>query len=471
MHSLRTRLALGTAGAMVVVLVAGGGLLYLSQRRALISQLDRSLTAEAGLFASTTELDFGEIELDFEELDMGDFEEPSGPGYLQVWSEDGSVAYRSPSLAGTDLPHLAGPVSVPVVDWVPVPGGVRGRAAGMRFVLDDGFGRGPSLGIVVARATADLNAALDELRWLLLTIGILTVLLAMAALYAVVLAALRPLDAVAAEIGALAPRDLSSRVGAGDVPNELRPVVDRLNELLEQLEDAFRREKSFSADVAHELRTPLAGIRSTVEVTLAGQRQAREYRDALDDVLHIANDMQGMVEKLMAMARLEAGQMVVNPAEVSVNDVLETCWQPLAKTASTRDLRVKWELADHDRLTTDRPLLEIALRNVLENAVRYAGQGAIVEVRTQGEDSGVRIDVCNSAASLSPGEARHVFERFWRGDAARSDAGLHAGLGLPLVRTIAEALGGTADATSNDLFCVSLWVPERWPPLRGRSLR
>jgi two-component system sensor histidine kinase QseC len=329
----------------------------------------------------------------------------------------------------------------------------------MGFTVDDAFGAARSIDLVLARETAGLDAALDHLRRLLLVVGALTVSIAAAALCGIVALALRPLGALAAEIGALDPDDLSARVRARGVPHELRPVIERLNELLSRLEGAFHRERSFSANVAHELRTPLAGIRSTVEVALAGDQDKEDCAEALRDVLEIASEMQMMVEKLMAIARIEAGKVDVTLEDVSLNALVQACWQPLAERAASRGLRVAWGLADETQLTTDPQLVQTAVRNVLENAVAYTQEGGSIEVRTYGQEGGLELAVRNTGASLSGREAQLVFGRFWRGDSARSDAALHAGLGLPLAKRAIEAVGGTVTVECDDTFRIRLWLP------------
>jgi signal transduction histidine kinase len=261
---------------------------------------------------------------------------------------------------------------------------------------------------------------------------------------------LRPLQDVAAQIRRLDATDLSARVSVAAAPLEIRPVADRLNELLTRLEEAFQRERSSSADVAHELRTPLAGIRSAAEVALGRERSGSEYREALEDILHVTTGVQDMVEKLLAMARIEASEVEVSPEEVDFNDLVAACWEPFAAIAEARALQLNWLTGPEASSRADRPLLELAVRNVMQNAVRYADKGGTVTIEIATSEDRVSLRVANTGSLVAEADAELVFQRFWRGDAARTEAGVRSGLGLSLVKKIMEVLGGEARVASHE---------------------
>ena len=213
--------------------------------------------------------------------------------------------------------------------------------------------------------------------------------------------------------------------------------------------------------MAHELRTPLAGLRTTLEVALAGQRGLAAFEDALRDGLAISCQLHGMVENLLAMARCEAGQMETAPESVRLDELFRQCWRPLEDAAVGRGLRVRWESVEACVLATDREKLRLILQNVLGNAVAYADAGGHVRLACQAADGGASLTVSNSGSALSADDAAHVFERFWRRDAARSDTGVHCGLGLPLCERLAALLGGSIAVRSEagGDFTVTLLLP------------
>ncbi|MFO8013737.1 MAG: ATP-binding protein [Phycisphaerae bacterium] len=477
MRSLRTKLVASTAVGAAVVLVVAGLALYLLVRDGLVAQFDDAMLDKARLLASSVEVEHGKVDLEFDELDMGEFAAGERPSYLQVWLPNGSVRYRSPSLGDGDLDAPAGPADAPVLGPVVLPNGRPGRSVGLVFSPRvEGGGRrdasappdtdGPRLTLVLARDVAPLAAPLARLKFLLVAVGAAAVAVTAGVLWVAVGRGLRPVERLAEDIGAVDETDLGRRITAAGAPAELAPVVDCLNRLLARLEAAFERERGFSADVAHELRTPLAGLRATMDVALVRPRDPAEYEEALRACLRITVRMQAMVEHLLALARLDAGQMEVRPESVSPARVVREAWQPLAERADARRLRLEWCLAEDGEVVTDPALLGLVVRNVLENAVGHADEGGAVTVETAAEGDAVRFRVTNTGSRLARDEAEHVFERFWRGDAARSDAGVHCGLGLPLVRKAAGVLGGTVEVRSQPggEFRITVTLPREFPP-------
>ena len=265
--SLRARLIRSTTLATAVVLLAAGLLLYLLVRDGLVDQFDRALADKARLLASAMEWEGSELDLNFDEFDLHEFERPDRPAYLQIWLTDGAVAFRSPSLAGADLERLAGSLDAPPFRRVILPDGRPGRAVGFTMTpKTEGSSPPPGAAAVtmmLARETASVDAVLAQLAVLLVAVGLVAVALSAGVLWLAVRRGLRPVEGLANRIAGLRQQDLAARVQAPDAPTELLPVVDRLNDLLERIENAFQRERAFSADVAHELRTPLAGLRTT----------------------------------------------------------------------------------------------------------------------------------------------------------------------------------------------------------------
>jgi signal transduction histidine kinase len=483
MRSLRASLILGTTVGTAVVLIVAGVLLYKLVEAGLVAQFDRSLIDKARLLASMVEQKGRKVDLEFEELDKTEFQSPARGGYVQLWRADGGVLFRSPSLGREDLERAAGPLDRPLARKARLPNGRAARAVGITFQprlehedrdARDVEHRGrdersatraavapETLTLVLARDAGSIDAVLVPLKVLLVSVGLVTMAVLWGVLWMIVRRGLRPLDRAAEQIGRLGEQDLSERIEVGDVPRELRPVVDRFNGLIQRLEAAFRRERAFAGDVAHELRTPLAGLRTTLEVAVSRARLPAEYQEAIADCLAIVGQMQAMVENLLSLARLESGQVEVRPGAVRLSRLIRETWQPLARAAGARHLHVQWSLRLEEPVTTDPALLGAVIRNVLENAVIHADEGGTVEVATLGGDGRTEIRVSNSAGAMSPEQAGHVFERYWRADAARSSTGVHCGLGLALVKKVTEVLGGAVEARcdADGRFHMAISIP------------
>jgi two-component system heavy metal sensor histidine kinase CusS len=275
---------------------------------------------------------------------------------------------------------------------------------------------------------------------------------------------LRPLRAAASEIASIDDRTLSRRVSE-DAPHELEPVVRQINGMLDRIEGAFERERGFIANAAHELRTPLAGLRSRMEVSLRRPREPEAYRQALSEGLEAIESLQRLVESLMELARLESGRRRLRFEEVDVAAVVRAQWAEVEDTARGRGLRFDDRLGESTQVETDAVLVGRVAANLLANAAEYAPGGGVVEAGLDRSVAGVRLWVSNEADGLDEASSERLFVPFWRGDASRSATGRHAGLGLSIVRRCAEALGGSAGAEVMRNR-VRIWVEL---PLPGRS--
>ena len=465
MLSLRWRLLFGTAIGTAVILSVAGLALYLMMKASLFGEFDDSLRDKVRTLAGLIEQEGEHIELEFAEADMTEFERSARPEYFQLWLADGTVVERSPSLDGADLPRIETPWGETVVRAVVLPSGRPGRVATLHFEArpdDEAEVRLPAKRLVLglARDVLDVESALADLRFVLALVCVLATLASVFVLAWLVRVGLKPVNRLAEEIGCIDERHLSVRMNSANSPRELRPVVNRLNDLLNRLEEAFAREKTLTADVAHELRTPLAGLRSTLEVALLRERDSGAYREAMLDCLEVCQQTQTMVDHLLALARLDAGNDMIRCRRTDVEELLQNTWKPFQDAASKKGLEVQWEIESGLTVETDPDKLRSVLGNLFENAVHYANTGGEVLITSKRLNGRLRIGVVNTGGRLSAEEASHVFERFWRGDTAREKDGVHCGLGLSLCKTIMERLGGTisADLSEDGAFSITLTV-------------
>lgn len=480
MRSLSRTLVLGTMVGTAAVVLMAGMLLYLLVRASLVDQFDQAMIDKARLLASTVEQDQGKLDLEFQELDIREFQVQHRPAYLQLWLADGSPLFRSPSLGEGQLERTVAPIESPVCRKLTLPDGRAGRAVSITFrprgenpvQRRTGAGETPghsskpdrstgAVTLMLARETRWIDDTLIRLEALLLLVGLITIAVSAAVLWLVIRRSLRPLNRLAVEIGRLGEEDLSKRLDVQQRPQELEPVVNRLNDFLCRLQGALQRERSFSANVAHELRTPLAGLRLKLDVTMSKMRQPCEYQEAIAACRQITRQMQTMVENLLWLVRLEAGHVQSKFQPVWLNELVRQAWKPLEGSADSRGLRVQWAVGPEIRLITDPSQLGVVISNILENAVAHADEGGLLRIRTAAEDNTARISVSNTGSALSQDQVEQAFERFWRGDTARSDVGTHCGLGLSLVKKTLAILGGSVAvrSTQGGEFEITVSIP------------
>ncbi|MBA3683698.1 MAG: hypothetical protein H0W72_00400, partial [Planctomycetes bacterium] len=442
MRSLRARLLAGTVAATIVFLASTGLVLYGLVRSALYNEFDAVLGSKARILALMVVEGDGWHKIVAERSQFPEYEPQPDAEFYQIWRSNGSTMVRSPSLEDGNLPLLAGTVKEPLCRALPLPDARAGRIAGIRFVprREDGeqlpHDRKREMVLVVARSTELLDQRLTRFRWLLFGVCAGAIIVASAALVLVVGSLLRPVNHLAERIASLRPEDLSARFSAAWLPTELRPVARRLDDLLRRLDAAFAREKAFTADVAHELRTPIAGLLTTMEVMLSKPREPAVYQETLRDCLDIGRRMQALVDNLLSLAQLEGDRVEVKREPVQIDYLLRETWKLYQDRAATRGAKVEWLLGGAVFVETDCEKLRIVIANLFDNAVSYVDQGGTVSINASAQGDQCVVTVANTGCPLAQEQVERVFDRFWRGDTARTNVGLHAGLGLSLCRKL-----------------------------------
>ena len=236
---------------------------------------------------------------------------------------------------------------------------------------------------------------------------------------------------------------LNARFTNQDTPRELEPVIERLNELMSRLESGFERERRFGADLAHELRTPVAELKTMSEVAL----QFPDTADTVEDFTaarDIANRLQGTIETLLLLARTNSTQERGPTTDVELRPLIDRCVSAAAPLAAPREIQFELDVPHDARWSTHANLLEVVLSNLINNAANYAAAQSTVTIRLD-----EKLEVSNLAPDLSREDVTHLFDRLWRKDAARSSSS-NSGLGLTLAQTSAEAIGLTLDASLDE---------------------
>ena len=448
-RSLRLRLTVAIVGVLTVLFICLSLVLHAVFARALYRQFDGRLLGDAAAIAGMAEDESPQVE--FEPEALPDFEGGQRPAYFEAWLDDGKVLARSPSLGARDLARPGRP-GAPVFADLALPDGRAGRGVEFRQPLrieatSPADGRPPRVSdrfvtVVVARGTEELVETLAQVRGWLFGLTLLSLLAASGVALLVVSRGLRSTRALAAKISDLDASRLDSVLPSEGLPEEIAPVVAKINELLARLRESFLREKRFTADVSHELRTPLAGLRTTLEVAGSRERAAPEYRAAIAQAGAVVLEMQALCENLLALARLDARLVPLRPQQVPLRTLVQACWQPFQQPAHHKNLTFENEIDAESVVELDPDQLRIIVSNLLSNAASYTAAGGTIRVRGglgNGQPEPL-LAVLDTGPPIPDDLLPLVFDRFVRGDATRS-TGVHCGIGLALVRGVSDALG------------------------------
>jgi heavy metal sensor kinase len=252
--------------------------------------------------------------------------------------------------------------------------------------------------------------------------------------------ALSPVDAITQTARNISGTNLHNhrleRLTTGD---ELQRLSDTLNQMLDRLEDAFRRVTQFTADASHELRSPISVIRTEAEIVLRRPRSDERYREALRNILAEAERTSSLVDKLLSLARADSGGENLSLRQADLRAIIVEFGDRWRQVVAARGLEFRQVLADQElRVMADPMALQQLLAILLDNAVKYTPSPGVIKLSLQGNGAKAVISVQDSGIGIDPEDQTRIFERFYRVDKARSRQAGGVGLGLAIAQWIAE---------------------------------
>lgn len=331
---------------------------------------------------------------------------------------------------------------------------------GLSAPVSSNFPNGPRLTAAIALDITHHRQFIDDF---LVMLGLATVaaMLATAGLgWLATQAGLTPLAKMTQLATRLSARQLSERIPEAPLPTEIRTLATAFNAMLDRLEEAFARLTEFSSDIAHELRTPVSNLMTQTQVTLGRERTAEEYREVLQSCMEEFERLSRMIEEMLFLAKADNRLIVPSRENVDLARDVHDLMEFHGLVAEERGVRL--ELVGEATVPGDRLMLRRALSNLLANAIRHCPDGQVVTVRLA-QENGAHIVVENPGDILAENLPR-LFDRFYTGDSARRSGHGGVGLGLAIVRSIAEAHGGWTSAKSGQgkvIFILHLPEPDR----------
>ncbi|WP_263351659.1 heavy metal sensor histidine kinase [Acidicapsa acidisoli] len=261
---------------------------------------------------------------------------------------------------------------------------------------------------------------------------------------------IRPVEEIAATARRITSTNLRERIASQGYPLELESLAGTFNEMLGRLEESFERISRFTADIAHDLRTPVNNIRGEAEVALARSRTVDEYRDVLESSLEESVRLSELIGDLLFLARAESPLTELHRESVNIGELLTTVRDYYE--ASATDAAISLVVNDGtERFNAqlDRSLMLRAVSNLVSNAIAHTPPGGTVTLAATNEDAAIRIEVFDTGVGIPAEALPRVFDRFFRVDPSRSKSSGGTGLGLAIVQSILTLHGGSAEITSH----------------------
>ncbi len=467
MNTLRDKLAFWYTIALSVAIFALGAGLYFDRKQSIPAELDKRLGEEltfARNWLSESQRILGSVTA---RGAVGGDSLPTLSGdvsayfegfrdYLVVAGRNDRILYASESvraLTSGQLDALIAPLRAHPGTETGSTLQISGLPVGMRLRVAPLTEAGPEVtALLVATRTDNVEYGPDDLLRSLLVLGPLFLVLASGLGWLLAGRALQPLDPMLDEIEAITGgTDLHRRLAVPFSQDELHRMAVSTNSMLERLESSFGALRQFTADASHELKTPLQVLRAGIERALKHQNLPAEAIEGLDEALGQVNQMGEMVESLLTLARADEGKVELAVERTDLQALVQEVSETAHILAEQKGITMLTRITGPDLfLDVDRARMRQMLMNLVTNAIKYTPQGGEVKFDLVGRDHDIVFEVRDTGIGISPEDLPRVFDRFWRGDVARTRTGERAGagLGLAITKWIAESHGGRIEANS-----------------------
>jgi two-component system heavy metal sensor histidine kinase CusS len=251
---------------------------------------------------------------------------------------------------------------------------------------------------------------------------------------------LRPLGEMTRSLGRIGPAHLKERVAPAGWPRELQPLAIAFDDMLERLDDSFTRLSQFSADLAHELRTPIGNMLGEAQVALTRDRTSAEYRETIESTISECERLSGIVDNLLFVARVDAAREPIARRQFDARAAVEKISAFYQTIADDRHVAIS--CSGGGQIYADPDLFERAVGNLVDNALRFTPEDGSIQIALAQHAADFEIAVSDNGCGIGPEHLPRVFDRFYRAESSRGSDG--AGLGLALIKSIVELHGGSA---------------------------
>jgi len=443
-RSVRFRITAWYASLLAGLLILFAVFIYFALEHFLEVNLRESLSRDAQTIGEALLKNVDETGEDYVIKEMEEHFAPRITSrFLRVTRSDGSILYQSgiPENHAFDPSHVAPEQLNSLRPWREE----QMKGGGALLIHSNPYiGRTGKRFLIEAGAPYDeVESVLHELLFSLAIAFPLMLGIAVAGGYGIMRRLVRPLDEIATKAERITSRNLNERLPVKATGDEIEKLALSLNRMMGRLEESFHHINRFSADASHEIRTPLAIIRGELENALQAAEQAPEMRETVRSALEEAERLSRIVEQLLEISRLEAGETLVDRTRFDFSEMTRTTVEQMRLLAEEKHQQLTFDCARPSEIEGDHMRLKQIVVNLVDNAIKYTPEGGSILVSSFAIDGKVVLEVADTGLGVPSDASAHIFDRFYRVDKGRSRQLGGAGLGLAIVKSICTAYGGT----------------------------
>jgi heavy metal sensor kinase len=457
--SVRSRLTAWYAAVLTVSLLLLSSVIYFIVKQSVFARRDASLVELSDSFLATLDAELSDAPAaegvaSAARQSMLEHQYP-GHSFAVLTSSGGLLAASSDLPSAVTQPHsdpnpqLSSKALQTCLDALSAPAkafrSLQGRRGGARCFTRDFPAVGNTYHLVILASLHPESELLENIRIALGWLIPFTIVLASGGGYFLARKSLAPVADMSAQADHIGEYTIHDRLPIQNPQDELGRLAATFNRLLERLDAAFERQRRFISDASHELRTPLAILQGESEVALTQTtRSAEEYRQSLAILNQEARRLSRVVDDMFTLTRADAGQFPVKMREFYLDELIAECAQSLRSLAGAKSITLSNDSEQEVPILADESLIRRMLLNLLDNSIKYTPDGGAVSISARAVSGSVEITVSNNGPGIPAELQPRIFERFFRGDQARSRAHPEsgAGLGLSIAKWIAEAHRG-----------------------------
>lgn len=444
--SISHRLAVWYGLSLFIMLGIFAFFLYESFHQSIHHNFDRHLRFEAQQLLPHIEKKDGQLDIDLRGYSRTEalVSQDTNGTYVRLLTPDGNIHYTSPNLKGEPALSIEIPsennVETMSRDWRSLP------ARTLYYPIKDNNKLEGWLEVTGFEWT--LHEELNRLAEDLVIIILISVLFSLGGGYWLSKRALAPISSLIGTARSIKASEMDKRLPVNEsVEDELTKLARTFNDMLDRLERGFLREQRFTTDAAHELKTPLAPLRSEAEIMLRRPRTNGEYKEAMQRILGEMERMSTMVQLLLQLSRVEEAREY-ELQNIRLSDFVDTILQRKYPELKKKDIQLHYDIHPDVEIRINGSHLEQIIQNLLNNAIKYTPKGGSINICSERSGSNIIFKVEDSGAGFDKETRNRMFDRFYRSDDAEIQRQQGSGLGLPLVKAIINHYGGKISAYS-----------------------